>query len=299
MKRWLGVLVCLSLILILSLTFVSAGFFSDIWNKITGKVVGATCIGTLSCSSLTSQYSGTTLYTIYNGNAALRAGCSCTCASGSCSSCSNIYSACSSFTTSQGCMLGTGCTWSSCTVGDSCGSTIVFRCTNQQILQTVTPYTYDSSCSCVAGSANNPVVYNNCNVLYDNWYCTEGQSNTVPISCTACSPACTFAYATATCGAGNTCTINSCSANYLNCDGIITNGCEQSTAVSSGTLTSCSAVSCSSGYLNCDGIITNGCEQSTAVSSGTLTSCSAVSCSSGYLNCDGIITNGCEQSTAV
>ncbi len=38
MKRCL-VIICVFFILILSLSFISAGFFSDIWNKITGKVV--------------------------------------------------------------------------------------------------------------------------------------------------------------------------------------------------------------------------------------------------------------------
>ncbi len=39
MKRGLVVVICLSLIIILSLSFVSAGFFGDLWNKITGKTV--------------------------------------------------------------------------------------------------------------------------------------------------------------------------------------------------------------------------------------------------------------------
>jgi hypothetical protein len=52
MKRGLTILVFLSLILILSLTFVSAGFFNDIWDKITGRVVSTNPSCGNTCSSL-------------------------------------------------------------------------------------------------------------------------------------------------------------------------------------------------------------------------------------------------------
>jgi subtilisin family serine protease len=40
MKKGVAVIACLFLILIISSSFVSAGFFSDLWNRITGKAVG-------------------------------------------------------------------------------------------------------------------------------------------------------------------------------------------------------------------------------------------------------------------
>mgnify|MGYP003995827119 CR=1 FL=1 len=40
MKKGVAIVACLCLVLIISSSFVSAGFFSDLWNKITGKAVG-------------------------------------------------------------------------------------------------------------------------------------------------------------------------------------------------------------------------------------------------------------------
>ncbi|MFH1503532.1 MAG: hypothetical protein ABIE36_02655 [Candidatus Diapherotrites archaeon] len=63
MKRGFGIFVFLGLILILSLTFVSAGLFSDIWNKITGKATdvvlkenGAICSSDSECKSGACDY---------------------------------------------------------------------------------------------------------------------------------------------------------------------------------------------------------------------------------------------------
>ena len=43
MKRWFGVVLIISFILIVSVSFVSANVLSDFWNKITGKAVSGVC----------------------------------------------------------------------------------------------------------------------------------------------------------------------------------------------------------------------------------------------------------------
>ena len=63
MKRGLGVLVVLSLILILSLTFVSAGFFNNLFGKVTGEAIapplkenGEVCNLNSECKSNACDY---------------------------------------------------------------------------------------------------------------------------------------------------------------------------------------------------------------------------------------------------
>jgi len=93
------------------------------------------------------------------------------------------------------------------------------------------------------------------------------------------------------------CIIGSCSAGYLNCDGIDSNGCEVSKSVTQGTLTSCNAVNCNAGYSNCDGNVLNGCEvqlgtNSNCASCGNICSgttvCSAGTCIAGAVCGDNV-----------
>ena len=140
----------------------------------------------------------------------------------------------------------------------------------------------------------------------------ETNTNTNVNNCGVCRFICDIPNANEACSAGS-CIISSCSAGWLNCDGYTDTGCEQSTAVTQGTLTACGSVTCNSGYLNCDGNALNGCEvnKNTDVNNcgvcgnvcsaaNTNEACSAgsciiSSCSAGFGNCDGNALNGCEN----
>ena len=131
------------------------------------------CSGNINCNGLISSLGGSTAYTIYNNVAALRAGCSCTCSSGSCSSCYNLYSSCSLFSSSQGCMSYIGCTW---TVTPPPICTIVkieWVCLNQKIQVKST-----DSCGGIVYSD-----YQVCNPSLN--YCTEGDIRSASFGCTA------------------------------------------------------------------------------------------------------------------
>ena len=141
-------------------------------------------------------------------------------------------------------------------------------------------------------------------------------------NCGSCGTTCSRANATASC-AGDVCHIASCNSGWGDCDGVDSNGCENSldslsdcgscgttcsranaTASCSGDV--CHIQSCNAGYGNCDGNDSNGCEANFATDPnncggcgndcGANASCSSGSCScnAGYGNCDGSWSNGCE-----
>ena len=244
------------------------------------------CSGNLNCNSLISTYGGTTTYTIYNNVAALRAGCSCTCSSGSCSYCSNIYSQCSSFTSSSGCMPGTGCTWTGCSSGPCCvggqiaGSSTscatlgtTFSCSSQQItVSTTVQYCNGVSTSCSGSTSTiGPSVIATCGPFPG--YCIEGATSPAYISCGWCADSCaSHGYE---CGTYSWCGFN---INCGNCGdyGRSTDFCSTTYGSGYGTC----YPRCDPHTANCDGNRRNGCE--TAL--GTNTNCASCgnTCGSGY-----------------
>ncbi|MBW2460214.1 MAG: hypothetical protein JRH11_01125 [Deltaproteobacteria bacterium] len=153
---------------------------------------------------------------------------------------------------------------------------------------------------------------------------------TTTSDCGACGATCAPTHGTGVCFAG-ACTLGSCDADWLNCDGDPANGCETRSSMDnceacddvcptsaanteslSCTAGTCSLV-CSNRYGNCNHLPLDGCE----VELRTVTNCGACgnscvllhatatrcigngtckidSCDSGFADCDGSVTNGCE-----
>ncbi|MEZ4389605.1 MAG: discoidin domain-containing protein [Polyangiales bacterium] len=147
--------------------------------------------------------------------------------------------------------------------------------------------------------------------------------------CGACGVRCDPANATARCDMGR-CAVGSCDADYGDCDGNATNGCEadlrSSTSHCGGcgaacastpnTLVVCAARACqrvcTTGFADCDGVESNGCEVDTRTSNShcggcgracmpsggagmcVAGSCTLTACATGRADCDGLPGNGCE-----
>jgi hypothetical protein len=158
----------------------------------------------------------------------------------------------------------------------------------------------------------------------------ETDLQTTPTSCGACGKICSAASGTPSCN-GGVCGIG-CAANFGDCDGDVSNGCETSLSTSAASCGACGKActnangtttctggacvpSCANGFGDCDGDETNGCEASTATdpvhcggcgtacsTTNGLASCSAskcaITCNPGFGNCDGDVTNGCETALA-
>ena len=146
-------------------------------------------------------------------------------------------------------------------------------------------------------------------------------------NCGACNAACAYDQGVPLCN-NATCSLDSCMAEYGNCDGNDANGCEaafmtdgshcggcDNPCTNANGSTVCAAgqcvPACGNGFADCDGDPNNGCETSTT----TLTDCNAcgevcgfshasadcststctlVSCDADFANCDSIESNGCE-----
>ncbi len=139
-------------------------------------------------------------------------------------------------------------------------------------------------------------------------------------NCGGCGVACSFANASATCGA-NGCAFGACSAGHADCDGTTVNGCEVNTQSDLANCGACGnacaagqvcsngacAATCMTGLTNCSNSCRNvqtdpsACgDCATQCPSGPHASplCGAGSCSivcaTGFGNCDGNATTGCE-----
>ncbi len=247
-----------------------------------------------------------------------------------CGGCGNT---CSLAHASETCATGQ-CRIQSCdTLWDDCNSNHADGC--ETSLETLTdcgscgaPCTRaHATASCSGGSCH----IGSCNSGWGNCDGTDSngceQTLTTLAHCGACNTPCNLANASESCATG-TCLITSCNSGWGDCDGVDSNGCENSldslsncgscgtpcsrqnaTASCSGDV--CHISSCNSGWGNCDGIDSNGCENSldslsdcgscgtpcsrahaTASCSGDV--CHISSCNSGWDNCDGIDSNGCE-----
>jgi hypothetical protein len=145
-------------------------------------------------------------------------------------------------------------------------------------------------------------------------------------NCGNCGTKCNLPNATAKCTAG-VCGIQSCSAGFLDCDGVAANGCEVNIKTDVNNCNACNAkcssangtpactngacsITCSSGYANCNSNLTDGCEAKldTTTNCGTCgNTCSAnngtpsctsgtcgITCTTGYANCNNNVADGCE-----
>ena len=184
------------------------------------------------------------------------------------------------------------------------------------------------NCGMMAGAPGGYACTSGC-VAPANQRCGSSCVNTMtdPLNCGACGTVCPSGLrGTPACAMGR-CTLT-CIANYGDCDGIPTNGCE--TIVSSnvsncgmcgnvcppgpGATPICSAgactITCAAGQGNCDGNAANGCETDTRTSSMNCGACPArangtsscvssactVTCNAGFGNCNALVTDGCEAS---
>jgi hypothetical protein len=153
----------------------------------------------------------------------------------------------------------------------------------------------------------------------------EADLNSVD-TCGACGTTCSFANASAQCQGGS-CVMGACDANFDDCDGDTSNGCEADlrSAKTCGTCsrecsnahgsTRCSGgtcvPSCDASWDDCDGDAANGCETDLSTTSncgscgntcgasgGSATcvagQCEIAGCGTGFSDCDGDTSNGCE-----
>ena len=145
--------------------------------------------------------------------------------------------------------------------------------------------------------------------------------------CGSCGQSCGLAHAAESCSTGS-CVITSCSSGWGNCDGIDSNGCENSLdslsdcgscgtscsrahATASCAGDTCHIASCNEGWGNCNNVDSDGCENSldslsdcgscgttcsrahaTASCSGD--TCHIASCNSGWDDCNNVDSDGCE-----
>jgi hypothetical protein len=161
-------------------------------------------------------------------------------------------------------------------------------------------------------------------------YCAN--TTTDPSNCGACGTVCASSHNTPTCN--GSCQIGTCLAGYLNCNGVVADGCEVNsqndpnncgscggvcgapnavTACSSG---SCAISSCAAGYADCNGSYATGCAATLGtdpnncggcgnvcandcvaeVSATTCSggNCTVQTCDAGYYDVDGLCSDGCE-----
>ncbi len=186
-----------------------------------------------------------------------------TCASGACGlACTSGYASCDA-------IYANGCETNTTNNVDRCGS-----CTN------VCPTRTNATRSCATSTCGFTCTsgYGNCDAV-----ATNGCENTLDslTHCGACNTACARTNATATCATTDVCRISSCSAGWGNCDGVDSNGCENTVD----SLTHCGACN-------------TACARANATATCATTDvCRISSCNGGYGNCDSVDANGCETNT--
>lgn len=147
-------------------------------------------------------------------------------------------------------------------------------------------------------------------------------------NCSGCGQACTLSHASSIC-AGGSCAVGACDADWADCDGDPSNGCETDLTTTSNCGAcgancdlqhasstcsggNCAIASCEDGYADCNDTASDGCETHIAsdarncgacnnacdlphatstCSDGT---CTIVACDAGWANCDGDDSTGCE-----
>jgi hypothetical protein len=154
----------------------------------------------------------------------------------------------------------------------------------------------------------------------------ETNTKTNVLHCNGCGNACSTNHGTASCSNG-ACSIV-CAAGWGNCDGDVSNGCEQnltndpdhcgscpkvcsSNHGTASCVNSVCTIACSAGWANCDNDASNGCEVDLKSSPLNCNACGAacsstngtasctngvcgIACNNGFANCDNNASNGCE-----
>jgi hypothetical protein len=173
-----------------------------------------------------------------------------------------------------------------------------------------------------------------------NWFDCDGVALTGcekdldkdPLNCGTCGKICPSSGGTATCIA-KTCALSGCVAPYLDCNGLVADGCEVNKNTDAKNCGDCGTVcnlqnaqsicsngkcaidSCNAGFADCDGLVDNGCEVNTNTNpdhcGGCAAACSknngaptcalgacSIACNPGFENCDANVANGCEINTS-
>ena len=143
-------------------------------------------------------------------------------------------------------------------------------------------------------------------------------------NCGGCGVRCSFANASASCGAG-VCAMGACNPGFADCDGNPANGCEVNTRADNGNCGACRntcadgkvcssgtcGTTCGAGLTNCSGSCANevtdvqhcgSCTNACALANVSVNACASSSCvvgacANGYGDCDGLAGNGCETAT--
>jgi hypothetical protein len=155
------------------------------------------------------------------------------------------------------------------------------------------------------------------------------QGQTDPANCGGCGNVCNTPNATPGCAAGM-CTISQCNTGYLDCNKVVSDGCEINSltdpkncngcgnvcSVQNGTAAcnvgACAINTCNTGFANCDGKYSSGCNVNTNTDTSNCGGCNMVcnlphatatcgagkcaiaSCNSGYQDCNTTASDGCE-----
>jgi hypothetical protein len=164
-----------------------------------------------------------------------------------------------------------GCETDLRTDANNCGT-----CGNLCVAANGTAYCNDTMCaiqSCNPG-------YDDCSGGYADG--CETNLNTNAAHCGGCGTPCTIDNGQPLCDVGE-CTVKSCNANYDDCNGLASDGCE---------------INLSMNQTNC-GMCGNNCTTAFANASGTCSAstCSLTTCNVGYGNCNQIEMDGCETNT--
>ncbi len=185
------------------------------------------------------------------------------CASGSCqiTSCSALWSNCDG-------LASNGCERPINTLTDCGGCGVACALAN-------------ASESCATGTCQ----ITGCDALWSNCDSVHGNGCERPINtltdCGGCGVACNLPNASESCATG-TCQIAACDANYGNCDGATSNGCERNHLTDVNYCGNCTTNCATAAHPNATGeTCTSG-------------SCRVTTCTSGYFDQNGIFSDGCE-----
>jgi microcystin-dependent protein len=215
-------------------------------------------------------------------------------AAASITNCATCGSTCTKANSTVTCPKPAGCTWNACNAGyATCGAVA------QNVgcpINLLGDLSNCGTCGAVCGTANNvPQCVNgtcnlNCNALWgscDNLNANgceatlQNASAAASISnCGSCGSTCTYPQANVTCPSGS-CTLSSCLANWMNCDGAVANGCEANITTNTSHCGGCNAA----------------CGLSNASWAGCAASKCSYTCNTGYADCVQTAWNGCETST--
>ncbi|MEI8256715.1 MAG: hypothetical protein WCJ30_13655, partial [Deltaproteobacteria bacterium] len=241
-----------------------------------------------------------------------------------CGACTTTCSAgqvCSTGTCSASCGTGLMACGGSC-VATATDPTNCGACGSVCLLANVTTQACIAD-SCAVGTCS--AGFSDCDGMASNG-CETAVRGIDVNNCGGCGLRCSFANANAACTSGS-CTMAACNADFADCDGNPSNGCETNTNTDNGNCGECSTASastaCPSGQLCSTGTCGATCGTGLTACSGTcvatatdpgncgacgtacalanvttqacvVSACAVGACSAGFSDCDGAAGNGCE-----